>query len=407
MSLLETALAGWLLFISNLGVDLEPQLLPPASRAELAQLEEVIGYSLPEDYIQLYLIANGQQDTGQQGGQFTATFCPLFGYYEFMNLEQVLADYEQHLVWYQEELPDYFEADVRQGDPVAGVAWQPGWVPFAVSNAANYAVDLSPPRGGTYGQVIEYGHDTVENRVMAGSISEFLTLASENLDPEEPYRYQYDPANPDELGGSSYATLFFDMDWQQTPEAPHSHTAMPQDPVMLAWNEAHHAAVSEFLLWLADQGYSDDEQATFRQWLFAPTVPSGYRLLAPPLPEEQQLAHRQDDFQYTLIDLEFALQGPTGFIEEALPVTLEEAFALVYRYFVETGHWSEKRFDAAIQVINRERPARYSIMDENAPAHSSAHSIIEQDDGTLLLCHLEMPGIDIDYSKCIAFPEVD
>ena len=60
MSQLEIALAAWIAFHAELGVDIEKTLLPPADESEIQEVENRIGFKLPDDLRELYLIANGQ-----------------------------------------------------------------------------------------------------------------------------------------------------------------------------------------------------------------------------------------------------------------------------------------------------------------------------------------------------------
>jgi len=139
------------------------------------------------------IASNGQIDPYSDDVTFEQIYSPLFGWYRFLPLDKVLHNYNELVDIRESLLPEIYEVEVREGDPVAAVDWQPGWVPFAVSNAAYYGVDLEPLRGGSYGQVIEWGHDTSETRVLASSIAEFLQLAVQNLDRDEANRYDYYP----------------------------------------------------------------------------------------------------------------------------------------------------------------------------------------------------------------------
>lgn len=388
MSTFETAFAAWLVFLSNLGVDIESQLLPPADQADIAQLSDAVGMELPKDFVALYLTANGQLDPYWTDKSFSETFSPLFGWYEFIPLEKVLSSYAELVDIRESILPDIYEVEVRSGDPVAAVDWQPGWVPFAVSNAAYYAVDLTPLRGGTYGQVIEFGHDTDENRVLAASITEFLELAVDNLDPNEPYRYEHNDADPDSIGRRSFATLFFDMDWTRTPQTPLDSSNYEPDPAMDEWNASNHAAVNAFATWLEGRGFSSAEQEIFKRWSFEMRMPMSMKmggLLSPPMPDQIILSNLMSQNALSeLASLELALRDTTNYIVEDLPVTLEEAFTLLNEYRLEIGLWNQEQYDASDRLIKRDRPPRVSMMEDNVTVTST--SIDVQPDGSMLLC---------------------
>ena len=63
MTTFEAALAAWIAFHSELGVNIEATFMPPATEGELVAAERAIGFSLPDDLRSLYKVANGQYDT--------------------------------------------------------------------------------------------------------------------------------------------------------------------------------------------------------------------------------------------------------------------------------------------------------------------------------------------------------
>lgn len=405
MANFEIALAGWLLFFTNLDVGIEPQLLPPATQADISELGEEIGFDLPQDFVSLYLTADGQVNPYSEDRPNVEMFSPLFGWYEFIPLKQVLNNYNFLVELQQSSLPSIYEADVRTGDPVAAVDWQPGWVPFAVSNAAYYAVDLTPLRGGSYGQVIEFGHDTVENRVLAPSISEFLILATTNLDPYEPHRYEVNKVDPDSQDSTDFSSLYFNMDWTQIPEPPIDPSDYVPDPELVQWDDASHSAVDAFTLWLEGRGFDQVDRETFKNWAFElhmPMLSRSVGLLGPPAPDKvDQRADLKLEVLYELVSISMALSAPTSYTVDELPVSLEEAFSLLSEYRVEIGALNQEQFAAAQSVIERDRPARRSIMDEQS--YSSSKAVEEREDGSLLLCDLELDNGELQYNNCEVF----
>lgn len=195
----DAAWADWLAFLSSLGFAAEAHLRPPATEAELAGVEAEIGFALPADLRALYLLADGQTElrTIEDPAPGT-TVAPLFGGYEFVSLSRATADYH---VW-EDVLNDWPQGHdphafitLRAGDPpVARKYWQRGWLPFAIDGGGNaYAVDLSPPPGGTWGQVIVIGSDEDERRVLAPSLAAFLAEAAarEPIPDEEDGHVRY------------------------------------------------------------------------------------------------------------------------------------------------------------------------------------------------------------------------
>lgn len=181
----DQSYASWCRALNDMGFAVEAFLNPPASEAELLALQEEIGFDLPDDLKALYLKANGQIDIYHaESAEPGKVLTPFFGAYDFISIERAVTSYR---LWkgifdeYGETFHESFNEEiigVRQGDPVYPEYWRPGWLPFSIDGGGNsYAVDLSPPPSGTYGQVIVIGSDEDERRVLAPSISAFLQFA--------------------------------------------------------------------------------------------------------------------------------------------------------------------------------------------------------------------------------------
>lgn len=181
MSTLEIAFASWLSFLFDLRVDDSITLNPPATEEEIHRLETVIGQELPDELRQLYLIANGQRDPYLVTPKPEEYSASLFLYYEFLPIEGVIAQYQS----WQNIIEDIGEDGnefifAAEGHPVDPVYWSASWIPVAGGGANGYAIDLSPPRGGNIGQVINFGADDDARIVIASSLSEFFQMAVQN-----------------------------------------------------------------------------------------------------------------------------------------------------------------------------------------------------------------------------------
>ena len=174
----------WMAFLTSLGIDVRSLLNPPATNAQIAAAEALIGYRFPEDIRALYGMGDGQRDSVALAEQSPAgAVGPLFGQYEFVSLEQALELYRTWKEIWDEAGPEfatiYNWTHARAGDDVYPDYWRPGWFPFSHDGSGNsYAVDLSPPPGGIYGQIILIGRDEDERRVLAPSLGEFLRQAA-------------------------------------------------------------------------------------------------------------------------------------------------------------------------------------------------------------------------------------
>jgi len=271
MSPLETAFAAWLAFHSNLGVDMEQFLQPPATSEEIAEVESAIGFSLPPDLRELYTIANGQLDfhelrsVAADQQEYQESWAPFFGNFTFLPLDKALENYNFWLEIYDSNRvirekynnanPDKkvlpVEWEVRDGDLVDPLGWNPKWFVFAKSHADYYSVDLSPPRGGVPGQVVLHGADEHVLQVVAHSVTDMMLQASQELDPADQQRFEWVKADDT----VSVPQVYFNIDprWQ------------PVDPQVSAQNESIPPAYKE---WLQHKGQVRDVfLQEYRSWL--------------------------------------------------------------------------------------------------------------------------------------------
>ena len=129
-----------------------PELLadlnPPATDAQIRELEQAIGLQLPADFGACLKIHDGQRGR--------ATW--LFDGYEFLSSEKILMEW---VVWI--DLLDDGEFDGRAASVDAGIKtewWSKGWVPFSSNGMGDhFCLDLEPAAQGRRGQVIQVFHD--------------------------------------------------------------------------------------------------------------------------------------------------------------------------------------------------------------------------------------------------------
>lgn len=184
----DRAYEDWIRALTRGGFAVETFLDLPASDAEVAAFEAAVGFAIPADLKALYRRANGQKASFKISDPKPGTIVtPFFGSYDFVSLEQALNAYRVWLDIYQSAgdnfASDFNQSSAREGDPVFCEYWRPGWTPFSLDGGGNsYAVDLSPPPGGTYGQVIVIGSDEDERRVLAKSVTELLANAAAQID---------------------------------------------------------------------------------------------------------------------------------------------------------------------------------------------------------------------------------
>lgn len=201
MSGFEIAMSAWLSVLSSYGCELSHFMNPGASANKIAQIEASIGYEFTDDLKHLYQWADGQEeymdkekmrivhyDDGGADAVYDVDpspgkhFCNLFGHYFFDSLQTSLVSYQQWLEILDDLADDEYNREsvtVRAGHAVHRQYFRKGWFPISNNSGGDsIAIDLDPPKGGIYGQVIIIGPNESERRVVASSITELLALAA-------------------------------------------------------------------------------------------------------------------------------------------------------------------------------------------------------------------------------------
>ncbi len=138
-------------------------LNPPAIDAEIRELEQKLGVTLPADFVACLKVHNGQR--GRAGS--------LFSKGRYLSVDQILSEWT---VW--RDLLEQGEFDERSSAPDRGVGegwWRIGWIPFVSNGRGDHlCLDLDPALGGYVGQVIEVSHDFESRCVVSNGFSEWL-----------------------------------------------------------------------------------------------------------------------------------------------------------------------------------------------------------------------------------------
>jgi cell wall assembly regulator SMI1 len=135
--------------------------LPPATRAEITAVEEVVGMPFPDALVDLLLRHNGMDDAGVPAAvteflpRYTAPMAVRYIGSGNLNLIDVLKQ---------------FGTDFDD-NPMVGYWWHPRWLPFGFNIAANYLfVDLRPDHGG----IGWFNHEGEAELGLAPSLEVFL-----------------------------------------------------------------------------------------------------------------------------------------------------------------------------------------------------------------------------------------
>ncbi|WP_197015293.1 SMI1/KNR4 family protein [Actinomadura viridis] len=155
----------------------EEELPGPASKGNLAAVEEELGVALPADLRALYGIADGDGDLINH----------LFDRHPWRSLAELSEHDDEWLhisrEW-QYEPWRRLMFDAQPPSTVRRSQLRPGWIRFADDTGGNWlAVDMDPGPNGRPGQVIEIGVDYGEGpRYVADSVTTFLRRLVEALE---------------------------------------------------------------------------------------------------------------------------------------------------------------------------------------------------------------------------------
>ena len=139
-------------------------LNPPASDADIQNLEQKIGSRLPEDFIQCLKIHDGQKGESEW----------LFSGLEFLSSQRIL---DEWAIW-KDLLDggDFDDAEVKPEADIRPVWWSPKWIPFTYNGTGDHlCLDLDPAGGGRIGQVITLWHDDGARKKKADSFAQWFS----------------------------------------------------------------------------------------------------------------------------------------------------------------------------------------------------------------------------------------
>jgi len=143
---------------------LAASLNPPATQEELRNAEEELGFALPSELRELYLIHNGQKEDGPG----------LFFGLPFLSLDDMLAEWK---IW--AELEEDYALEMEHfsipADWIKELYINRYWLPISKDwGGNNLGIDLDPADKGVRGQVINFGRDEAVKYVIALRVSQLL-----------------------------------------------------------------------------------------------------------------------------------------------------------------------------------------------------------------------------------------
>lgn len=154
----------------------ELSLNPPAQESQLAELEQLIGKPLPEDFKELYRWHNGLNHKVHMGS--------LFYGYDFWDLDKVIERFKCELnlgASFREKSISYIEKYDEKINLKSFID-NPSWLQFCHDGSrTGFYLDLNPSSLGIYGQVIFIDDDYNLIFVMASSITELVSTVAEDM----------------------------------------------------------------------------------------------------------------------------------------------------------------------------------------------------------------------------------
>ena len=190
-----------------------PLVNGPATESEIQALESHIGHSLPDDLRAIYLMHNGEfRDLDYHADDVLIPM--LMCGYVFTSLDEMASEYDMWagIIRDEERFPDPFPAEYHgyPVDTIKAAYVDKGWIPFAKDGGGNcLAIDFSPDKRGTQGQVINFGRDDHDLFQIAKDFTGFLKFTLE-MYQQKRFHYILDPEEKDNLIGFLHGSMKVD-----------------------------------------------------------------------------------------------------------------------------------------------------------------------------------------------------
>lgn len=137
-------------------------LNPPATNEEIEELTISLGVQLPDEFISILKIHNGQKGEAAW----------LFDSQEFLSTYRIIEEYNTWKKLQEKELKN------KISTPDSGVKndwWNKNWIPITSDGCGNsYCLDLLPNQSGTRGQIITLWYEFSQREIVAKSISQWF-----------------------------------------------------------------------------------------------------------------------------------------------------------------------------------------------------------------------------------------
>ncbi len=137
-------------------------LNPPASDDEIVELTSTLGIDLPDDFISVLKIHNGQK--GESAW--------LFDSQEFLSTHRIIEEFN---IWKNLLVKELQGKESIADDGVKNDWYNINWIPITSDGCGDhYCLDLSPSSSGTKGQVITLWYESPEREIVSQSFSKWF-----------------------------------------------------------------------------------------------------------------------------------------------------------------------------------------------------------------------------------------
>ena len=144
-------------------------LNPPATNEEIEELKNALGVDLPDDFISVLKIHNGQKGDSAW----------LFDSQEFLSTKRIIEEFNTWKNLLETELQGKISTP---DDGVKSDWWNTSWIPFTSDGCGDhYCIDLSPTANGTKGQIITLWYELAEREIVSKSFSSWFDEYIEQL----------------------------------------------------------------------------------------------------------------------------------------------------------------------------------------------------------------------------------
>lgn len=144
-------------------------LNPPATNEEIEELKNTLGVDLPDDFISVLKIHNGQKGDSAW----------LFDSQEFLSTKRIIEEFNTWKNLLETELQGKISTP---DDGVKSDWWNTSWIPFTSDGCGDhYCIDLSPTANGTKGQIITLWYELAEREIVSKSFSSWFDEYIEQL----------------------------------------------------------------------------------------------------------------------------------------------------------------------------------------------------------------------------------